>query len=151
MVENYSPCILAGAEGSSSGNYSSLDPTPRKEKPQTTKSPHPGTKTKLVGLARLPVRGGSPPKQPLPLTILDADMNPYKGLIQEGSREKGKGMFTFKYKTGPFTGKTTTYQGAFLNGKIHGHGTITDASGCIYVGNFEKGAAQGYGVCTWAQ
>jgi hypothetical protein len=35
---------------------------------------------------------------------------------------------------------------------MEGQGTIKDpATGCVYEGSFHRGAAHGYGVCTWLQ
>ena len=41
---------------------------------------------------------------------------------------------------------TGSYEGAYRNGKYHGHGTLTFNDGQKYIGQFEYGKRNGYGT-----
>jgi hypothetical protein len=83
------------------------------------------------------------------LTIRDSDGIEFVGTLQEGTSQKGRGIFT---RLHPTSGKVISYNGEFENGYMNGHGVSTDdESGVVYEGSFCRGAAHGYGVCKWSQ
>ena len=55
---------------------------------------------------------------------------------------------SFKWTSGDYVGDK--YVGDFKNGKMHGQGTYTFASGSKYVGQFKDGKNHGYGTYTYA-
>ena len=85
------------------------------------------------------------------IRIRDHQKYVYVGRLIEGTRHKGKGVFRFLYRKGEHKGKEAEYEGEFEHGRMEGHGTSRDAAGCVYVGNFHRGAAHGKGTCTWSQ
>jgi hypothetical protein len=86
------------------------------------------------------------------ITIQDADHNKFVGVVTEGTRKKGRGIFRYTHIEGEIQGEESVYDGEFESGRMEGQGTIKDpATGCVYEGSFHRGAAHGYGVCTWLQ
>lgn len=48
-------------------------------------------------------------------------------------------------------GKVSEYKGEFEDGMFHGTGMSKDVSGCVYEGDFYRGAAHIIGKCHWAE
>jgi hypothetical protein len=48
-------------------------------------------------------------------------------------------------------GKVSEYKGEFEDGMFHGTGMNKDVSGCVYEGDFYRGAAHIIGKCHWAE
>ena len=87
----------------------------------------------------------------LTTSIRDADGVVFVGRIEHGNLRKGKGVFTHLHKDGENKGKVSVYEGEFENGLFQGTGISRDASGCVYEGDFLRGAAHGKGKCHWAE
>lgn len=68
--------------------------------------------------------------------------NSYEGYFEYGIFQK-EGTFVWK-------DTNTVYQGAYLNGEIHGQGTCTWSNGTRYSGNWSHGTMDGYGTYTWS-
>ena len=85
------------------------------------------------------------------ISIRDFEGFVYFGTILEGNKQKGRGVFRYVHKNGDWKGKVAVYEGEFENGRMEGHGTSTDASGCVYTGSFHRGAAHGFGTCIWSE
>jgi hypothetical protein len=74
----------------------------------------------------------------------------FTGKLLSGTLKKGTAELSYTYgEDDDWAGRTSFYKGEIANGKLHGHGYQNDAAGCIYEGNFEHGAANGYGECRW--
>jgi len=93
----------------------------------------------------------SSPGKLLTTSIRDSDGVVFVGRVEEGTLRKGKGVFTHLHTEGENAGKVSVYEGEFEDSLFHGNGTSTDASGCIYEGQFLRGAAHGQGKCRWEE
>ena len=101
-------------------------------------------------------------------TLIRYSENRYDGLIGDGSKEKGNGIFTIisgKYKGNRYEGEflaehfhgqgtwlsidSLKYVGEFKDGKFHGSGTYTFPDGRKYVGEFKDGKYNGSGTYTF--
>ena len=75
--------------------------------------------------------------------------NRYEGIITEGTKEKGSGVFFDQTGTYWKWVKGTRYEGEFVSMKLHGQGTMTWPDGMKYVGEFKDDKRNGRGTNTW--
>lgn len=90
-------------------------------------------------------------KEPLTTSIRDADGVIFTGRVEQGTLQKGRGVFTHVHTESENAGKVSEYKGEFEDGMFHGTGMSKDVSGCVYEGDFYRGAAHIIGKCHWAE
>jgi hypothetical protein len=90
-------------------------------------------------------------KEPLTTSIRDADGVIFTGRVEQGTLQKGRRVFTHVHTESENAGKVSEYKGEFEDGMFHGTGMSNDVSGCVYEGDFYRGAAHGIGKCHWAE
>ena len=77
-------------------------------------------------------------------TLISDSGTRYEGVIAEGTKEKGSGVFVVE--SGERKGNR--YEGEFLGEKFHGQGTLTFPDGSKYVGEWKDDKYHGQGTYT---
>lgn len=67
--------------------------------------------------------------------------------IGEFARVEGVGRV--RQGRGQYISLSERYNGSWRDDKMHGEGSYTFASGCLYTGSFVDGAFEGQGTYTW--
>ena len=88
------------------------------------------------------------PEDGIKHTLISSSDTPYEGVITEGTKEKGRGIFVVTIDD--TLRKDNWYEGEFLGTKFHGQGTYTWADGRKYVGEYKDGKFHGQGTYTYA-
>ena len=73
--------------------------------------------------------------------LVGGDRGTYTGDMHRNVRH-GTGVYKFP-------NRFFCYEGEYVNGKKHGHGTFTMGDGSVYVGNFVNNEIEGHGKRTW--
>ena len=102
----------------------------------------------ILTLFLISVSSGAVIQDSVKHTLISSSDTPYEGVITEGTKEQGRGIFVVTIDDS--LRKGIRYEGEFLGTKFHGQGTMTFPDGYKYVGEFKGGNYDGQGTFTFA-
>ena len=101
----------------------------------------------ILTLFLISVSSGAVIQDSVKHTLISSSDTPYEGIITEGTKEKGSGIFVVTIDDTLRRGNR--YEGEFLGTKFHGEGTMNYSDGVSYVGEWKDGKYHGQGTLTF--
>ena len=102
----------------------------------------------ILTLFLISVSSGAVIQDSVKHTLISSSDTPYEGVITEGTKEQGRGIFVVTIDDS--LRKGIRYEGEFLGTKFHGQGTFTCIDGSKYVGECKDGEFHGQGTMTYS-